>query len=97
MLLQKKDNRNWVFWLTLFVLFCLGVYALKSVLLPFVAGIIIGSRPFTYRRNLIRFHDSLAWIAQVGMFLLLGLLVTVILPVGCVIAGFVIWFRRRKK
>ena len=30
-------------------------------------------------------------------FLLLGLLVTVILPVGCVIAGFVIWFRRRKK
>ena len=35
MLLQKKDNRNWVFWLTLFVLFCLGVYALKSVLLPF--------------------------------------------------------------
>ena len=42
MLLQKKDNRNWVFWLTLFVLFCLGVYALKSVLLPFVAGIIIG-------------------------------------------------------
>ena len=32
-----------------------------------------------------------AWLA------LLGLLVTVILPVGCVIAGFVIWFRRRKK
>ena len=39
---QKKENRNWVFWLTLFALFCLGVYALKSVLLPFVAGIIIG-------------------------------------------------------
>ena len=29
--------------------------------------------------------------------LLLGLLVTVILPVGCMIAGFVIWFGRRKK
>lgn len=39
---HKKENRNWVFWLTLFALFCLGVYALKSVLLPFVAGIIIG-------------------------------------------------------
>lgn len=39
---HKKENRNWVFWLALFALFCLGVYALKSVLLPFVAGIIIG-------------------------------------------------------
>ena len=32
-----------------------------------------------------------------ALFLLLGLLVTVILPVGCMIVGFVIWFRRRKK
>lgn len=40
--IHKKENRNWVFWLTLFALFCLSVYALKSVLLPFVAGIIIG-------------------------------------------------------
>ena len=40
--IRKKDNHNWIFWLTLFILFCVGVYALKSVLLPFVAGIIIG-------------------------------------------------------
>jgi len=40
--IRKKDNHNWIFWLTLFILFCIGVYALKSVLLPFVAGIIIG-------------------------------------------------------
>ena len=32
-----------------------------------------------------------------AQILLLGLLVTVILPVGSMIAGFVIWFRRRKK
>ena len=32
-----------------------------------------------------------------AQILLLGLLVTMILPVGCMIAGFVIWFRRRKR
>lgn len=37
-----KARRNWIFWLTLFVLFCVFTYALRSVLLPFVAGIIIG-------------------------------------------------------
>lgn len=61
-----------------FVLLTFGVAQLlggSGFLAVYVAGIIIGNRPFTYRRNLIRFHDSLAWIAQVGMFLLLGLLV----------------------
>ncbi len=37
-----KTNRNWLFWLTLFALFCTAVYILRSVLLPFVLGIIIG-------------------------------------------------------
>jgi len=36
-------------------------------------------------------------VVDSAQILLLGLLVTVILPVGCMIAGFVIWFRRRKK
>ena len=40
--ITRKNNRNWMFWLTLFVLFCTAVYALRSVLLPFVAGIVIG-------------------------------------------------------
>ena len=34
--ITRKNNRNWMFWLTLFVLFCTAVYALRSVLLPFV-------------------------------------------------------------
>ncbi len=37
-----KRNRNLMIWLTLFVLFCASVYVLRSVLMPFVAGIIIG-------------------------------------------------------
>lgn len=36
-------------------------------------------------------------VVDSAQILLLGLLVTVILPVGCMIAGFVIWFRRRKR
>ncbi len=32
-----------------------------------------------------------------AQILLLGLLVTVILPVGCMIAGFVIWFRKTEE
>lgn len=38
----QKTNRNWMFWIALFILFCLSVYVLRSVLLPFVAGIVIG-------------------------------------------------------
>lgn len=33
---------NWIFWLVLFGLFCGLVYVLRSVLLPFATGIIIG-------------------------------------------------------
>ncbi len=35
-----KSNKS--FWLALFVFFCLAVYVLRSVLMPFVAGIVIG-------------------------------------------------------
>ncbi len=38
----KTENKNWVIWLIIFGLFGLSVYVLRSVLLPFVAGIIIG-------------------------------------------------------
>ena len=85
-----------------FVLLTFGVAQLlggSGFLAVYVAGIIIGNRPFTYRRNLIRFHDSLAWIAQVGMFLLLGLLVTPrelpsVMPMGLLAAFFLIFFSR---
>ncbi|MBO7556672.1 MAG: AI-2E family transporter [Alphaproteobacteria bacterium] len=35
-----KSNRN--FWLALFVVFCVFVYVLRSVIMPFAAGIVIG-------------------------------------------------------
>ena len=41
----------------------------------FVAGVIIGNAEFIHKRTILSFHDGLAWIMQVVMFLTLGLLV----------------------
>lgn len=41
----------------------------------YICGIFIGNSAFLYRRNFLRFNDSLNWIMQISMFLLLGLLV----------------------
>ncbi len=40
--MTKTSNKNWIFWLSLFAFFAVSVYVLRSVLLPFVVGIIIG-------------------------------------------------------
>ena len=42
MLSHRLTNRNMIIWLIIFCIFCAAVYTLRSVLLPFVAGIIIG-------------------------------------------------------
>ena len=47
----------------------------SGFLAVYLAGILIGSSALPYRMNLTRFHDSLAWLAQIVMFLMLGILV----------------------
>ena len=42
----------------------------------YLAGIIIGNSQIYQHENILRLHDSLAWLSQIGMFLMLGLLVT---------------------
>ncbi|MDR1694888.1 MAG: AI-2E family transporter [Lactobacillaceae bacterium] len=37
---EKKSN-NWVFWLSVFAIFCYFVYLTRSVIMPFAAGILI--------------------------------------------------------
>src|SRR3954452_497755 len=41
----------------------------------FLAGLVIGSATSPARRTIITFHEGLAWVAQLALFLLLGLLV----------------------
>lgn len=47
----------------------------SGFLAVYVAGIVVGAYPLVHRRAIVRFHDALAWLAQIGMFVLLGLLV----------------------
>lgn len=41
----------------------------------YVAGVTMGSRKFLHRLALIQFHDAIAWLTQIVMFVVLGLLV----------------------
>lgn len=41
----------------------------------FIAGVIIGNNRFAFQRSTFLFHDGLAWLSQITMFVMLGLLV----------------------
>ncbi|MGE5682925.1 MAG: potassium/proton antiporter [Bacillota bacterium] len=47
----------------------------SGFLAVYIAGIIIGNHEFVYKKALTRFFDSLAWLSQICVFLILGLLV----------------------
>jgi potassium/hydrogen antiporter len=48
----------------------------SGFLAVYVAGVTLGNRRLPYRTSLIRVHDAAAWLGQIVMFLILGLLVT---------------------
>lgn len=55
-----------------------GVAALvggSGFLAVYVAGIVLGNSHVVHKRSLARFHDAVAWLAQIAMFVVLGLLV----------------------
>ncbi|MDF1503511.1 potassium/proton antiporter [Roseisolibacter sp. H3M3-2] len=47
----------------------------SGFLAVYVAAVLIGDGPLPFRPGLLRVHDALAWLGQIVMFLVLGLLV----------------------
>src|SRR5690554_1536092 len=41
----------------------------------FIAGVIVGNSGFVFQRSTFLFHDGMAWLSQITMFVVLGLLV----------------------
>jgi cell volume regulation protein A len=65
----------------------------------YLAGLVLGEADILHKKSLMRFHDGLAWLMQIAMFLALGLLVfptrlaPVILP-SLAIAAVLIFLAR---
>ncbi|GAB54520.1 cell volume regulation protein A homolog [Glaciecola punicea ACAM 611] len=41
----------------------------------FISGVVIGNSRFVFQRSTFLFHDGLAWLSQITMFVVLGLLI----------------------
>lgn len=71
----------------------------NGFLAVYLAGIVIGNSEIRHRRSLMRFHDGLGWLMQIGLFLTLGLLVfpTRLVPVigaGVFVSAVLIFLAR---
>lgn len=66
----------------------------NGYLAVYVCGIVMGGGDFLYKYSLQRFHEGFAWLMQIIMFLVLGLLVTPseVVDISVMSIGFLISF-----
>jgi potassium/hydrogen antiporter len=85
--------------LAIFTFSIASVLSGNGFLAVYVAGLVLGSSPFAYRKTLIRFHDGLAWLMQIVMFVTLGLLVypshlVEVIGMGFLVSAFLMFVAR---
>ncbi|MDR0506279.1 MAG: potassium/proton antiporter [Dysgonamonadaceae bacterium] len=85
------------------LLFTFGIFIFSATyflkgngyLAVYIGGLVLGNAKLVHKRSSLRFFDGLAWISQLVMFLILGLLVNPkdllpIAPTGLIIGMFMI-------
>lgn len=71
----------------------------SGFLAVYILGLVMGSRTFLHKIGLVQFHDGVAWLMQITMFLALGLLVfpsqlLMVIGAGLSLSLFLILFAR---